>query len=60
MANIKVITSRRPWASTGPLELGAEVEVSDEDAAALVANGFAELVDAPAPPSRRRPRSAQE
>lgn len=59
MPNIKVITSRRPWTSTGPLELGEEAEVSDEDAAALVANGFAELVDAPAPP-RRRSRSAQE
>lgn len=60
MPNIKVITSRRPWSSTGPLELGAEVEVSDEDAAALVAKGFAELVDAPAPPPRRRSRSTQE
>lgn len=46
MPTIKITTDRQPWAAGHPQPMGAEVEVSDEDAAVLVANGFAEITSA--------------
>ena len=56
MPKIKVTTTRRPWTATGPLELGDEVLVSDDEAEALVANGFAEVIGEAAP--KRRAKAA--
>jgi hypothetical protein len=54
MPKIKVTTTRRPWTSEGPLEQGAEVLVSDAEAEALVANGFAEVIGEAAPKRRAK------
>lgn len=56
VAMIKITTDRQPWAAGRPLDKGAEVDVSAEEAEALVAAGFAELLvkDADAAPARRR------
>jgi hypothetical protein len=55
MPLIKIITDRQPWAAGSPHDNGAEIEVDAEEAAVLVANGFAEAVAAP-----RRRRAASE
>jgi hypothetical protein len=52
MPLIKITTDRQPWAAGSPHDKGAEVEVDADEAAALVANGFAEMVAA-APRKRR-------
>ena len=58
MAKIKITTDRRPWAAGHPQDVGAEVEVSEDEAKALVAAGFAEMLgsagDDNAKPRRRR------
>jgi hypothetical protein len=63
---IKITTSRRVWVDGAPRDLGDEVDVSADEAAALVALGFAEIKaapraaaapiasDEPAPTRRRR------
>ena len=58
MPLIKIITDRQPWAAGSPRENGADVEVAAEEAAVLVANGFAEAVAAA--PRRRRATSEDE
>ena len=65
MPMIKITTARMPWAAGRPLSKGEEVDVSDADAAALVANGFAEIIDAApakaeAAPRRRRAAADDE
>lgn len=61
MPTIKITTDRQPWVADQPQTLGAEVEVSDEDAAVLVANGFAEIIGAATPkPATRRRRTAED
>jgi hypothetical protein len=60
MPTIKIISARQPWAAGLPQPMGAEVEVSDEDAAVLVANGFAEITSAAAKPAARRRRTEDE
>lgn len=61
MPTIKITTDRQPWVADQPQMLGAEVEVSDEDAAVLVANGFAEIIGAATPkPATRRRRTAED
>ncbi len=54
VAMIKITTDRQPWAAGRPHDKGAEVEVSNEEAEALVAAGFAEMKDSDAAPARRR------
>lgn len=51
---IKITTDRQPWLNDRPQAMGAEIEVSDADAAALVKLGFAEIIDAPKPVRRRK------
>jgi len=64
---IKITTPRRVWVDGAPRDLGDEVDVSADEAAALVALGFAEIKaaaraaavapvadDEPAPTRRRR------
>jgi hypothetical protein len=63
---IKITTPRRVWVDGAPRDLGDEVDVSADEAAALVALGFAEIKaalraaaapvadDEPAPARRRR------
>ena len=61
MPTIKITSARQPWAAGHPQPLGAEVEVSDEDAAVLVANGFAEIISAAtAKTATRRRRTAED
>lgn len=61
MPTIKITSTRQPWAAGHPQPLGAEVEVSDEDAAVLVTNGFAEIVSAAtAKTAPRRRRTAED
>jgi len=61
MPTIKITSARQPWAAGHPQPLGAEVEVSDEDAAVLVANGFAEIISATtAKTAARRRRTAED
>lgn len=62
MPTIKITSARQPWAAGLPQPMGAEVEVSDEDAAILVANGFAEITSAAAAktPAARRRRTEDE
>lgn len=47
MPLIKITTDRQPWAAGSPQDKGAEIEVDADEAAALVANGFAEMLAAP-------------
>jgi hypothetical protein len=67
MPTIKITTPRRVWVDGAPRDLGDEVDVSADEAAALVALGFAEIKaaaraaavapvadDEPAPTRRRR------
>lgn len=60
MPTIKITTDRQPWAAGNPHSKGAEVEVTAEEADALVKAGFAEILsaakstDADAAPRRRR------
>jgi hypothetical protein len=58
MPLIKIITDRQPWAAGSPHDNGAEVEVDADEAAVLVANGFAEAVAAA--PRKRRAVSEDE
>lgn len=44
---IKITTDRMPWVNGAPQVAGAEVEAEEADAAALIAAGFAEAVEAP-------------
>jgi len=62
MPAIKITTARQPWANGQPQPMGAEIDVPEDEATALVANGFAELVtDAPAAkPATRRRRTEDE
>lgn len=60
MPTIKITTDRQPWVADQPQTLGAEVDVSDEDAAVLVANGFAEITGAAPKPAARRRRTAED
>lgn len=39
---IKITTDRQPWAAGRPHDMGAEVDVDDAEAAALIDAGFAE------------------
>lgn len=57
MPLIRIITNRQPWAAGSPRDNGAEVDVEADEAAALVANGFAEVV---ASPRKRRATSEDE
>ena len=63
MAKIKITTDRRPWAAGNPQDVGAEVEVSEDEAKALIAAGFAEMLvsdgDDSAKPRRRRDKEEQ-
>lgn len=54
MTRIKITTDRQPWAAGMPHDMGAEIDVPADEAAALIANGFAEAVGDAAPPPRRR------
>lgn len=66
MPIIKITTPRRVWVDGAPRDLGDEIDVSADEAAALVALGFAEIKaaaraaaapvadDEPAPTRRRR------
>jgi hypothetical protein len=60
MTLIKITTDREPWAAGSPHPMGAEIDVPAEEAEALVAHGFAEIIGAapaggaPATPRRRR------
>lgn len=60
MPTIKITSARQPWAAGRPQPLGAEVEVSDEDAAILVANGFAEIISAATAKTATRRRRTTE
>lgn len=62
MPTIKITTDRQPWVADQPQPMGAEVEASDEDAAVLVANGFAEIISAAAAKTTatRRRRTTDE
>lgn len=61
MPTIKITSARQPWVADRPQPLGAEVDVSDEDAAILVANGFAEIISAAtAKTATRRRRTAED
>jgi len=53
---IKITTDRQPWAAGRPHDNGAEVEVDADEAAALIAAGFAVALDGAeeAPTPRRR------
>lgn len=62
---IKITTPRRVWVDGAPRDLGDEIDVSADDAAALAALGFAEIKvalraaapvadDEPMPARRRR------
>lgn len=42
--HVKCVSSRRPWASTGPLTDGEVYELAPADAEILIANGFVEPV----------------
>lgn len=44
---IKITTDRQPWVHDQPQPMGAELEVSQEQADSLVKQGFAEIVAAP-------------
>lgn len=52
MPIIKITTDRQVWADGRPHPFGAEVDVSADEAKALVAAGFADHVEAA--PRRRR------
>lgn len=63
MPMIKITTDRRPWAAGQPRNKGDEVELNDDEAAVLVANGFAEMLTpakAEAAPRRRRAAADDE
>lgn len=60
MPTIKITSARQPWAAGQPQPMDAEVEVSDEDAAVLVANGFAEIISAAAKTTTRRRRTTDD
>lgn len=66
MPRIKITTDRQPWAAGRPLDNGEEIDVTDDEAEALVANGFAEIIDAapaggdPVIPTPRRRRAAED
>ena len=55
MPKIKVTTTRRPWLASGPLEMGAEILVTDDEAKVLVDAGFAEIIGEAAPKRRAKP-----
>ena len=44
---ITITTDRQPWADDRPRAKGETVDLSDAEAAALIANGFAVAVDSP-------------
>lgn len=44
---IKITTDRQPWVNNEPQPLGAELDVSQEQAESLVKQGFAEMLAAP-------------
>lgn len=56
MPLIRIITNRQPWAAGSPRDNGAEVDVEADEAAALVANGFAEVVAS----SRKRRATSED
>lgn len=56
MPRIKIITDRQPWAAGRPHDHGDEIDVADDEAEALVANGFAEIVKTAAPEADAAPR----
>lgn len=51
---IKITTDRKPWLNNEPQAMGAEIDVCDATAAALVKLGFAEIIEAPKPVRRRK------
>ena len=58
MPMVKITTHRQPWTDSRPLQHGESVDVTSEQAADLIASGFAELAEPQdAAPARRR-RSA--
>ncbi len=63
MPQIEIVTDRKPWVNDAPQELGAVVDVSDEDAALMVERDFAIIVDdepeAADAPKRGRPRKVR-
>ena len=64
MPAIKITTDRQPWANGQPQAKGAEIDVPQDEADALVGNGFAELVADAAPAAKtaaaRRRRTEDE
>lgn len=64
MPAIKITTDRQPWANGQPQPKGAEIDVPQDEADALVGNGFAELVADEAPAAKtaaaRRRRTEDE
>lgn len=51
---INITTDRMPWANGKPRANGEEVDVSAQDADALIKSGFAVAVEAPKPKAVRK------
>jgi len=56
---IKITTDRQPFLNNEPKNMGDVVEVSAEDAATFIENGFAEEVKTTSKPKRARNNKGQ-